>query len=294
MMKTYLLARFDLTLYALDESLDLKPNEIAVFEKESDFELLVKSKNKNFDSYNLNVKSKCDYVTMYDLNSGSRLVELKPKYIFSPFNVKKKIINFEGQIFLIEILSNNLIQIYAEQESYLLCKNDFIDYSVEIKTCRDDLLFLCFKYKEGDYFYIFTKNNLLYQGLTKEINIKDNHLIVLKDDFSCYGQKRVIDFDLKEDTVKSYFVYSDEREICEDIGVLYLFLDAVKIKNHQLCKKYLSQELCELDESGLFEFFEEFDEYEFIDNACVLEKNNEVVKIVHFEVRNNQIVNIFD
>ena len=61
----------------------------------------------------------------------------------------------------------------------------------------------------------------------------------MQEDVSCYGQKRVVEFDLKSGEVEKYFVFADDRKVFKNINVLYLFLDAVKIKNYALCKEYL-------------------------------------------------------
>ena len=54
-------------------------------------------------------------------------------------------------------------------------------------------------------------------------------------------------------------------------------------------RKVVDEELKRMNEQDFFEFFQEFDEYFFIGNSCVLQKNNEVIKIIHFDVLNNII-----
>ena len=116
-------------------------------------------------------------------------------------------------------------------------------------------MFLNFEFKDVKYCFIFDSEGLLYSGPVKEINSTENRLTILQQDISCYGQKRVFDFDLKENTSRSYLVYSDDRKVCEEIGLHHLFLDAVKIKNFNLCKQYISQELVKIEEELFFEFF---------------------------------------
>lgn len=293
----YFLARFDLTLQLSDNEITIKNGEIVFLEEVYNSDVFVKSRDKHIDSYTFNLdeclSGEHNYVKTIKLADDSCLIELKPKYAFS-LDVHKKIIEFEKQMFLIEIYNSNLIKIYSPYQSYTIDKKGFIEFNYEIKMIGKKVLFLCFKFETENYYCIFDDSKLIYEGVLKEINIKDNHLTLLNDDISCYGQKRVLDFNLKDNTCDTYFVYGDDREVYKDIDNTYLFLDAVKIKNYSLCKAYLSNELCEFGEEVLFEFFGDFDNYIFIEKSYVLEKNNEVTKVIHFEVLNDIIVNLYD
>ena len=297
-MKLFFLARFDLELKLYDNSTYVKSGDIVYLDEIPKVEIFVKSRANNFESYSLSfdgcLNNEYSYAVLRKIKNDIYLIELKPKYIFLPAEIQKRVINFDNDLYLVEMHNSKLIQIHTPKEKFILNRKDFIEFNFEIKTVGKKLLFLRFKFKDGDYYYIFNSEKLIFNGLVKELNIQGTHLILLYDDISCYGQKRVVDFDLKEGKEEKYFVYGDERIVCKDVSSLYLFLDAVKIKNYALCEQYLSKDLCGLDENSFFEFFEDFDNYMFIENECVLEKNNEVIKVIHFEVLNNVITNIYD
>ena len=298
MMKTYLLARFDLTLNIFNESLDLKDGEIAFLENQNIDKVVVKSKEKYFESYTFDIneclRSECDFVRIKKLNNQNLLIELLPKQVFLPKNIQKKVILYEEHMFCVEVYNGIIIKVYTDSGEYTLTKKGIKNFRFDIINCHKKLLFLIFNFEDNNYYFIFKGTELIFSGFLKEFNIKDTHLILLNDDVSCYGQKQVLDLDIKENTQQRYFVYGDDREVFDKIDTLYLFLDAVKIKNYEICKQYLSNDLCEIEEDSFFEFFENFDEFRFIDDVCILEKNNEVIKIVHFEVLNDKIVNIYD
>ena len=297
-MKIYFLARFDLCIQMEAFSVVLKSGEMALLDEMCDGSILVKSMNNNLDSYAFKIKeclkSKCCYIGYYVVDIESILIELKPKHIYSPTNKRTQAISFNGKIFLIELCYGSLVKIDCPDKSYYINKSNLLNFDYDIKKCYKDLLFLTFKFDACDHQLVFSEEKLLINDTVKEINIKDDHLIMLIEKTSCFGQMKVVDIDLKEGTDTSYFVYTDDRKVFKELDIRYLFLDAVMINNFNLCEQYLSAELKDIGEEFYFEFFQDFEEYRFIENACVLEKNNEVIKIVHFEVFDNKIVNIYD
>jgi len=297
-MKTYFLSRFDLDLQVGNERISLKNGDVVLYDGFYSGDISVNSKDRDFDSYSFCydecVNGFYDFVCCKKLSGDSWFFELKPKHVFNPCKVVKKIINFEKQIYMVESYNSNIVNVYTPNQKYSINKAEFIDFNYEIKEVKKKIMILCFNYEYCKHYFIFDTERLLFNGQLKEINIKDNHLILLKDDISCYGQKMVIDINLQDNTEERYFVYADNRKFYEDIDILYLFLDAVKIKNYDICKQYLSAELCDIDKDSLFDFFDDFEEYMFIEKDCILEKNNEVTKVVHFDVLNDKIVNIYD
>lgn len=296
-MKIYFLARFDLNINVNENVISLRNDEIALLDEMYDGDIFVESKDIYLNSYSFTLQqcmnSEHNFINFKKLVDNSYLLELKPNYIYLPNAIQKHFIEFENEIYCVET-NCKWIQIYTPNYTYFIQKQDLISFNYEIKTINKKILFLIFNFERDNYYYIFNSHKLMYGGILKEVNIKDNHLIVLNDYKSCYGQKRVIDFNIKDNTEENYLVYNDDRSVFTDINILYLFLDALKIKNYDLCKQYLSGELCEIDKECFFEFFKDFDEYRFIDDSCIIEKNNEVIKIVHFEVFNNKILNIYD
>lgn len=296
-MRLYFLARFDLVIEINQVSTFLKSGDIVYLDDIPKQEFLITSKDRYSDNYSFNLENclnnELSFVCVRKINSGY-LIELKPRYIYMPAQTHKKVIGYEDSLYLVEQYGTNLIQVFSPKECLSMIGDDLIGFEYEIKNIGKKILFLQFNFKQGKYCYIFNNQNLIFSGYVEEINVKENHLIVLCADQSCYGQKRVIDFNIKDDKQEEYFVYGDDREVFDEIDMPYLFLDAVKIKSSKLYKQYLSQDLREINEKDFLSFFEDFDDYRIIENDYLLEKNNEVIKVVHFEVFNNIITNIYD
>lgn len=294
-MKVFFLARFNLEIEIAEQVQKVKCGEIFYLDDIPTALIFVRDLNGvGYSFYFENcLNNELSFAKLRKLGKDY-LIELKPNMQFLPTEIQKKVIAFDENLFLVEIYNSKFIQLHTTKQTHNLSYDNFQSFNYYTKIIEKKLLFLVFNYINKSYYYIFDNTGLMFKGFVKEINIKDNKLIILQDDVSCYGQKRVVEFDLNSGEVEKYFVFADDRKVFKNINVLYLFLDAVKIKNYALCKEYLSTDLCDIDEESFFDYFEDFDNYFFIENCCVLEKNNEVMKIIHFEVFNNKIVNIYD
>ncbi|MBQ8430337.1 MAG: hypothetical protein IJX26_00110 [Clostridia bacterium] len=195
-----------------------------------------------------------------------------------------KEIKFNNETYKIEFYNqfNGLIQIFNNKDKYLYKFKENFGLDYYIKTiCDKQFLFVKIFNDNKQIYFIFDKSKLIFSGDVKEINITLEKLIIMRNDINCFGQKRVVEINIKEDKLEEYLIYYDERKHLENINFLYLFLDAIKVKNYDSCCCYLSNELKAIDKDSLFGYFDDFDDYLFIEDACLLKKNNEVIKIVH-------------
>lgn len=285
-MNIYFCAKHDLRLACENGFIDLKKDEIAFISASLNQKFEVVPKDKSLGSYQV------DNSQAHNLFDGNKLIELSPCYTFCPRETKKKIVCYKSEYGLIEY-GNSYAQFHIQNQSFFLDEEiNGVDTSV-IKISGKEVLLVKFDLVGCEYCYLIDDNELVFEGKIKEINVGTEKISLLKSGNNIYGQNLVFEYNVKEKTKNQFLVYLDERKVCEKLDIRYLFLDAIMIRNYGLCKKCLSENL-NIEEDDLFEFFKEFDSYYFIEQSCILEKNNEVQKIVNFVVQNNKIIDILD
>ena len=104
-MKLFFLARFDLELKLYDNSTYVKSGDIVYLDEIPKVEIFVKSRANNFESYSLSfdgcLNNEYSYAVLRKIKNDIYLIELKPKYIFLPAEIQKRVINFDNDSALI-------------------------------------------------------------------------------------------------------------------------------------------------------------------------------------------------
>lgn len=304
-MNIYFVAGFDLILEFKNEKISVKQKEIIKCSNLFDGEIIIRPENDNCElmSYTIDCNKilvgKNSKFEVFNLNNNDKLIFLKPFVYYNPLNLECKNITACGTNFLINIYNQNygLAQIIYNSNCINFVFNDINFTCEEFIKKIDNKEFLFIKLSqlnESDFYYIFNQENLVFEGKIKDINITNSKIIILKNDITCYGQKNVVEYNVKDKKSEEYLVYYDSRNICKKIDIKYLFVDAIKIKNYELLKDYLSSDLKDLPEENFWLFFGLFDDYLFIENNCILYHNNQIVKIVKIEIKNNTIFNLSD
>ena len=296
-MKVYFWAGFDLKLECENESVIIKEGEI-FFTNVFNAHFFVTPLNQTvLLPYTIDIKNgellhtyACSKKIDEDL-----FVELKPFIYYSPqnleiFNIdyyeKQLIIHYYNQSFsCVKLFYNNQAFTFNSTSN---CKVNYFTKTIANK----EILFVKLSVKDKEFYYIFKQNEKLFDGYIKDINIKDKTLILLVDDVNCYGEKRVKNFNIETAETNDYLIHFDKREICLNLDVAYLFLDAIMIDNFNTAKNYLSNDLKILDNKIFKTFFGEFDRYLIINNHCLLIKNGELYSIIQLTIKNNLIINI--
>ena len=297
----YILAEFDLTVEIVDKVVKIKKDEMFMLSSLFNIKIKVKpTDNVYLEEYEILVShlnaQKSEYYDIREFSKGY-LVVLKPKRRLFQTNY------FEEEL----SLPKTEIKIRYFKQSYGIIQVFFKNIKYEFKWGNDLQSLNCFTKKIADkrfafieinsnkkYCFIFSETKLIYEGYIKEINETANELLLLADEHNCYGQKTVHKISVKADKQEKYLVYYDEREVNKSFDIRYLFLDGVLLGSSELALPYLSSELKLLDFNLLSSYFENFDDYIFVEDNCLLKKNTEVFKIVHFDISNNLITNIYD
>lgn len=223
------------------------------------------------------------------------LIELKPLVYYSPLNLNISNINYNSQDIKLSFYNqtNSLIQINYNHN--LINKCFFNPITVEHFThqiASKEILFIKLKAQYKEYYLIFDKDKLLFEGYLKEINIDKTQLILLKDNISCLSIKQVINFNLETTSKEEYLIYYNKMQVDKELDIKYLFLDNCLVNNFEQAQNYLDNELKCIQPEVLKQFLGEFDNYYIIKEFCLLEKNGELQKVLQFSINNNLITNI--
>ena len=297
-MKVYLWARFDCKIETEQQTLSMRANDIYFFESNNARFFVSPTSCEELLSYSFELNNGelfSSFLTSKKVGSNL-IIELKPLIYYSPKNLEIQNIKYN---------SSNL-QIHLYDQAFSLCKIFYnnthtktfcnnVKLSHFTKTIAGiEILFIKLIVGSRQYYYIFNKKNLLFEGYIKEINIKEKTLILLIDDINCYGEKRVKTFNLETNEQEQYLIHYDNRNIYLNLDINYLFLDAIMVQDFNKAKAYLSSDLRFLDSDILAQFFGDFDSYQLIENCCFLQKNDELTSIIQLAIKDNLIYNIIN
>lgn len=281
-MNIYFKAKYDLQIEFGQEKLNLKADQMAQVNASSEDKFLVVCKNI------------CYYVSAKDgikLLDDSVLIYLNKCFELDLNKVKRKIIKKDEDFIFIEWTENS----FTLQSSYInyVLKCGITDVQVETKHIVNKKVIFIKIYSNNAMRCLILDDNLIFEGKVKEINIDNDNIVILKDDNVLYGQNRVVVYNVKDEKKESFLVYLDDREVCFDIDIRCLFLDAVMIESNTFVNKCLDKNL-NISLENIKEFLGDFDNYYFIEENVILEKNNEITKVVNLVVNNDKICDILD
>lgn len=299
-MVYYLLSSFDARLKFNTEQIDIRSGDIYYFNCDSEQEIEVVSFNARISmSYNVFINRNNCYAgktKVINLNQEEILIQLLPLPYLDRECRKSNIYMYDGFPCIVELYDSIPNSVCVKYKELNICNNLINNnYKINIfekKIKNNNLLFICFENNIKKYYIIVNKDNLIFKGFIKEININENNLIILLDNINCLGQKKVIEYDVDKNTQECYAVEYEKKII--DCPIEIKFLEAVRVCNRKLTSECIGGELAGATIEDINEYLEEFDDFIEIEKSYILIKNFEAIKCIHLEIIDNKIVNIFD
>ncbi len=228
----------------------------------------------------------------------------------APYSLNYKKLSFGGS-------SHEII--YSSFDSFLLCVKN-----------NNDKLVLTDKNFVGNITFYTSQNHLLFYGKTEKSNYifgqidyldkkykkiafnevsiidkKQDEFVVIKNlyDFGHHSTKTT--YNLKNFSVTHQLVYDTSLQYTTKQNLIpYAFIDAIKVKDFDLARKYLSTKLSNtLDDLHLSSFFGNFvDTFQNIkanattNQLALFYGTNQLyqAKIYNFEMQENKIINIYE
>ncbi len=260
------------------------------------------------------LNSRVTNIDLIKFPHNSLLMIVRPKQILypKPFNIKTKIVNFANQSHTLYYSKNDKFTVRIENQDLRYIDIDFDKKIIDLNTKSvNDKLFIYSKTSENTFITcLLSYKNKEYEILKlEEVNLLEsdkNEILTYKNanDFCHHGVVCKYNFD-KEFKFEKDLVYNENQPFYTHQKELipYAFLDAVKIKNYDLAREYLSSELSnKLKDNHLSRFFGNFlfshqslcKDNNINEIALIYEKDDEkYAKIYSFDINSdNKITNI--
>jgi len=153
---------------------------------------------------------------------------------------------------------------------------------------------LCFIYFSGkrNFIVILKGEEVCCASFYDECNLIENEHFYLCKLHDSLNHGKV--FHVKDKEFESYLVYLDDYDLnLKQEFLAVVFLDCIKVGNLKYANNLLNEELKQVDEKCILNFFEKFDNfYPISERDVVLFKKNTLAGIYSFEFENNKISNI--
>ncbi len=311
--------QFDCILKIDSEETVIKKEKISTFSISKDYivaSFFPLDVGENFDAViNLaqsQVFCKNPFLKLIDYSDCNFLIKVSAPLEQAPkaYSLNYKKISFGGDMHEIIYSSFDtfLLCIKNSHDKLVLTNNDFIGVTT-FRFSQNHLLFYS-KTTKNNYILgqIDYKNKKYVKKIFKNVDIiseKQNKVTTIKNlcDFGHHAIKTT--YNLKDMTFSQQLTSTNSPQVATRLELIpYAFIDAIKVKNFDLARKYLASELSnKLDDDHLSTFFGDFVEcFQNIKNDASFNKislfygKNQVqnAKIYHFEFDGNKIVNIYE
>lgn len=151
---------------------------------------------------------------------------------------------------------------------------------------------------ESNYMVIFNKEKVVYNSSYIDYEINNNYVQIYshKPNIFNVGLLAKYDFSSEQLTYKTIKDRGEEKQlVSNDFCVIY-FLEAIKCKRFKYASSKLSYELKAIINLEVLEqYFTPFDNYIYLDEcqAYITTKNDKIVGVYHFVIKDNLIENIY-
>ncbi|MBQ7880550.1 MAG: hypothetical protein IJ358_01745 [Clostridia bacterium] len=232
-------------------------------------------------------------INFYKLSESALLCEIKPFIVQE--NIKQYLIK-GANLKLIENLTTSYI--YFNGTYYGNIKGKYISAKFQ-KIDKNNIEYGVLELElDKKYVILFDNKQIIYcgQNIDSEINKQYIQIYSHLPNIFNVGKLAKYEFETKTITNKSVIDKGDERrQINFEFNIIY-FLEAIKCDRLKYAHSKLSYELKSvIDIKTLEEYFKGFDNYIYLyeQDAYIALKNNKVIGVYHFVVKDNLIDNIY-
>lgn len=258
--------------------------------------------SKIYKIYSIGNKHLLPYCIYIDEEVGyeiadNKLIYLDKVYIKEETEIYNKKFGFTS----VEVVCSSFttIKITDQSDTY----KGIISYplsEVKIQKIGKCVLVLA-KYNQKKYCFLYGDNKELYSDIIEDYAIENDNLTLIKNYTDMAKQGLLIKYNLNTLSNDSELIYFENPKIFHDNRLVpFAFLEAIKVNNTTLARKYLGRSLNQrLDDEHLIAFFEPFDQVvqnTFIKSnnfsAATLNNKERKLNVYFFDIENDKIVNI--
>jgi len=244
-------------------------------------------------SLDILLRQEHNQIIFHKISPNSMLCEIKP--FISKFNVKNYSID-----------NANIELVYSADGTYIFFNNSYYGYfkckiiedkfkKINYNNVQIGIIQLQF---EKRYIILFNANRIIYCGQYIDIETTKQYVQVYNHVDNMFNIGNLIKYSFDKDVleIKAIKDRGEERkQNNNDFNIIY-FLEAIKCGRFKYAYDKLSYELkTHIDIDTLSNYFSNFDKYIYLHNeeAYITIKNNKVIGIYHFVVKDNLIDNIY-
>ncbi len=236
---------------------------------------------------------KHNQILFYDIDKDCILCEIKP-FVQSENIYKYNILDVELKI--VQDIENSYI--YYKERYYGCIKSCFNKIEYNNKKYNQNQCGIIKLYGNNNYIILFDQNKVLYcnkyidnEVLTKEINIYSHNP-------NAFNVGSLLNYNIETGAVFTKVVQDNGEEYKQtnnEFNIIY-FLEAIKCGRYKYAYNKLSYNLKnEINKQTLMQYFNVIDEYIYLKDKqiYITVKNNKVIGVYHFVVKNNLIEEIY-
>lgn len=232
-------------------------------------------------------------ITFHDINSTAIICEINP--FISKQNVIQYSINgatvgivknTEGVYIFFKGIYQGFIQGQMDKLSFEKIDNEVKQYGV--------ITFFC-----GEKHIIFFNNKqIMFCGQYVDKEILKTHIQIYFHIPNVFNIGNLLEYKFGEDTIsiKSVCDRGEEKKLISSQFNIIYFLEAIKCGRFKYAYNKLSYGLkSEISVEALSQYFDRFDNFKYLpdQDVYITLKNNKILGVYHFELKDNMIANIY-
>lgn len=228
------------------------------------------------------------------------LIFVCPKYKI--FNSRcEKSIEIDDIIYDIK-LSLNHISVY--KNGNLLIEKYFgksiQSYQISKKKINEkSILFISLVFDKYNYIIILKDDKKIYSDFVlKDVNFNKDDLEntkIISYNVNCFGFRKMVILN-KDNSICHLVKKKNNKYVYDNLDITFKFLQAIQFKAFSLTRDMLSSNFSKISNENLINYFKDFDSFDKLDfirnNLYVLFKNDKVLSVISFDVKNNLIYDI--